>query len=97
MLSLRLPKINLQKVSGEVAVAQKTLSRLEERVENARASIIIDDLTRFENVLLIDDAVGSGASLNETAKKIRNLGLAKKVYGFAVVGSYKGFDVIREV
>ncbi len=26
---------------------------------------------RFESILLIDDAVGSGATLNETAKKLK--------------------------
>lgn len=48
-------------------------------------------------LLLIDDAVGSGATLNETAKKLKQMGIAKRVYGFAVVGSLKGFEVIREV
>jgi len=52
---------------------------------------------RFTSVLLIDDAVGSGATLNETAKKLKLSGMAKKVIGFAIVGSMKGFEVIREV
>lgn len=39
-----------------------------------------------------------GATLNETAKKIKNIAKNNiKVIGYSVVGSYKGFDVISEV
>ena len=99
-LELKLPQISLVKAySGGIRVAQKTLGRLEERVENARKTIFIDSRPGqvFDKVLLIDDAVGSGATLNETAKKLKELGMAKQVYGFAVVGSMKGFEIIREV
>ncbi|MBI5356377.1 hypothetical protein HZB78_02065 [Candidatus Collierbacteria bacterium] len=98
-LNLKLPEIDLVKAyAGQIPVAQKSLSSLEERIENARKTIMIRDLKpRFESILLIDDAVGSGATLNETAKKLKAIGIAKKVVGFAVVGSMKGFEVIREV
>lgn len=50
------------------------------------------------NVLLIDDAVGSGATLNEVASQIKQRGIASgKVIGLAIAGSLKGFDVISEV
>lgn len=98
-LNLSLPKIDLTKAySGKIRVAQKTLGRLEERVRNAKETIFINnDTVKFEKVLLIDDAVGSASTLNETAKKLKAMGIAKQVYGFAVVGSLKGFEVIREV
>lgn len=98
-LNLPLTKIDMVKAyPGKIRVAQKTLGKLEERVRNARETIFVSrGNTKFKNVLLIDDAVGSAATLNETAKKIKQLGMAKKVYGFAVVGSIKGFEVIREV
>lgn len=84
--------------SGKIRVAQKTLAKLEERIKNARETIFVDTMDmRYEKVLLIDDAVGSAATLNETAKKLKQMGIAGKVYGFAVVGSLKGFEVIREV
>jgi len=74
------------------------LSRFAERVANAKETIVIeDDRVKFDCVLLIDDAVGSGATLNETAKKLKEAGMAKTVIGFAVVGSMKGFEVIQEV
>jgi len=99
-LNISLPKIKLSKAYiGDIPVAQKTLSRLEERTENASKTIFIKDNAKYNynKVLLVDDAVGSGSSLNETAKKFIREGIAKKVIGLAIVGSYKGFDVIKEV
>ena len=48
-------------------------------------------------MLLIDDAVGSGATLNQTACKIKERNVSKKVIGLSIIGSAKGFDVISEV
>jgi len=95
---LHVPKIKIIKVKTEVAVPQKTLNKLEDRVENARTTIIVDDEQKYNNILLVDDAVGSGATLNETAAQIKTNGLCHgKIIGLAITGSYKGFDVISEV
>lgn len=97
-LGINLPKINLVKARNRIAVPQKSLSKLEDRIENARKTIFVDDNREFGNILLIDDAVGSGATLNETARKIREKKLAKnKIYGLALTGSFKGFDVISDI
>ena len=67
-------------------------------VVNAKKSIVVEDSGQYNNILLIDDAVGSGATLNETAGQIRSRGLVKdKIIGLAITGSFKGFDVISEV
>jgi len=98
ILHLPLPKINLVKARNAVAVPQKSLAKLEDRVVNARATIFVDDDRQHKNILLIDDAVGSGATLNETAKKIKDKKLcAGKIIGLALTGSFKGFDVISEI
>ncbi len=97
-LSISLPIINLVKIKGDVTIPQKTLNKIEDRMENARKSIIIDDKKVYNNILLIDDAVGSGATLNETAIQVKNKHLCKgKIIGLAITGSFKGFDVISEV
>jgi DNA-binding HxlR family transcriptional regulator len=85
--------------SGGIPVAQKSLSRLSDRIENARETILLKDSQkgRFNNVLIIDDAIGSGATLNEIACKIKAKFKPKKIYGLAIAGSYKGFDVISVV
>lgn len=90
--------VTLVKVKTPITVPQKTLNKLQDRIENAKRSIIVDDNSAYDNILLIDDAVGSGATLNETAKKIKELKMSKgKIIGLAITGSFKGFDVISEV
>lgn len=98
-LNLKLPQIDLVKVkSGDILIAQKTLSKLDDRVVNARDTIFIKDNKKISsNILLIDDAAGSGATFNQTAKKIKETRSVKKIIAFALVGSFKGFDVIREI
>lgn len=51
----------------------------------------------FGNTILIDDALGSGATLNETARKLKERRYTEKIIGLAIVGSANGFDVIKEV
>lgn len=97
-LKLPLRRLSVTKVKTQIVIPQKTLSKLDDRIENARQTIIVDDKKSYKNILLIDDAVGSGATLNETAKQIRNKKLASgKIIGLAITGSFKGFDVISEV
>lgn len=97
-LSLSLMEINLVKAKTEVIVPQKTLNKLEDRIENARKSIFVNDKKICKNILLIDDAVGSGATLNETALQIKKMKICSgKIIGLAITGSFKGFDVISEV
>ena len=93
------PQLKIEKIKSVTQVPQKSLKRLPDRIINAQTSIFIDPTQKFNhNILLIDDATGSGATLNETAKKIKKISKEKiKVIGYTVVGSYKGFDVISEV
>lgn len=93
-----LRKISIVKIKTEVAVPQKTLNKLEDRIENAKNTLVVNEKSTFQNILLIDDAVGSGSTLNETAKKIKEKNICKgKIIGLAITGSFKGFDVISEV
>lgn len=97
-LNLHLPIINLQKIKTDLIVPQKTLSKIEDRVENARQTIMVNDTRSYNNILIIDDAIGSGATINETAKKLSEKKIAKKkIYGLAITGSLKGFEIISEV
>ncbi|MBT4349500.1 hypothetical protein HOD19_01820 [bacterium] len=96
--SFKLPKINIVKVNTEITVPQKTLSKLKDRINNVDKTIFLGENKVFNNILLIDDAVGSGATFNQIAKKIREKKLVKgKIIGLALTGSFKGFDVISEV
>lgn len=97
-LHLNVRTVSIVKIKTEVAVPQKTLNKLTDRVENARKTIVVNDKNEYKNILLLDDAVGSGATLNETAAQIKTKGIVKgKIIGMAITGSFKGFDVISEV
>lgn len=97
-LRLNLNIIKISKIKIPYMTPQKTLNKLEDRIENAKKTIIVEDNNKHKNILLIDDAVGSGATLNETALQIKRKKLCTgKIYGLAIVGSFKGFDVISEV
>lgn len=97
-LKLNLSEIIAIKVPSLTKVPQKTLRKLEDRIDNATKTIAVNPSQIIDgNVLIIDDATGSGATLNETARKIKNIKSDIKVIGYSVVGSYKGFDVISEV
>jgi hypothetical protein len=96
-LKISLPVIDIKKLSGIIPVPQKSLSKLDERIRNAENTFAVTEQRKFKHVLLLDDAVGSGSTLNEISEKIRNKGVATKITGLAVVGSFKGFDVITDV
>ncbi|EKE11586.1 MAG: hypothetical protein ACD_15C00059G0024 [uncultured bacterium] len=98
-LQINLPEITAIKIESVTKVPQKTLRKLEDRIINAQTTIAVNPNQVIDgNVLIIDDATGSGATLNETAKKIRNIASGNvKIIGYSVVGSFKGFDVISEV
>ena len=97
-LSLDTKVLNIEKIKTNVIIPQKTLSKLQDRVINAKETFVIQGSQRYKNILLIDDAIGSGATLNEIAKKIREKNLVSgKIIGLSLTGSFKGFDVISEV
>jgi predicted DNA-binding protein YlxM (UPF0122 family) len=96
-LNLTLPHIELQKISGIIPIPQKSLSKMNERIRNAENTFAVTDSRNFKHVLLIDDAVGSGSTLNQIAEKIKTKKISKKITGLAIVGSFKGFDVITDV
>lgn len=98
LLHLKLKRIPIIKLKTEISVPQKTLSKIGDRIENAQRTFVVDDKNHYKNILLIDDAVGSGATINETAAKIRAKKLCSgKIIGLSITGSYKGFEVISEV
>ena len=96
-LKIELPKIIVKKISNEIIIPQKALSKLFERVANAKHTFIVPNQKKYNKVLIIDDAIGSGATINEIALKIKDKKLATHIIGMAITGSYKGFEVISEI
>jgi predicted amidophosphoribosyltransferase len=96
-LHIDLPRLKIQKITGYIPVPQKSLSKLDERIRNAENTFTINSQVSYKKVLMIDDAVGSGSTLNQIAGKLKQKQIAKKITGLAIVGSFKGFDVITDV
>ncbi|MEE9451314.1 MAG: hypothetical protein V3V61_00995 [Gammaproteobacteria bacterium] len=98
-LSLSIPCTELTKIFADnIPVAQKSLSKLSERIENAGRTIFTREENKpFKRILVIDDAVGSGATMNAIAEKLKRQSNTSFVCGFAVTGSLKGFEVIKEI
>lgn len=96
-LSLDKPLFKVEKIKTQIIVPQKALSKIFERVANARNTFVIPNQKKFNHILIIDDAIGSGATINEIAIKIKDKKLANKITGIAITGSYKGFEVISEL
>lgn len=76
---------------------QKLLGKIEERINNAEHTFAVTETVKYKHLLLIDDAVGSGSTINQVARKIKQKGIAEKVTGQAVIGSFPGFDVITDI
>ncbi len=80
-------------------MAQKSLKTGAQRIQNAENTIHIWlDEKSYKRVLLIDDFVGSGATLNTTAKKLKVRGIANSIIGLAIVGNLDmNYEVINEI
>ena len=96
-LKINLPVLQIVKVGGIIPVPQKSLNKLEERINNAENTFVIKGNVSYKNLLLIDDAVGSGATLNQISGKIKRKKLAENIIALAIVGSFKEFDVITDL
>lgn len=91
------PRVKIYKVGARILIAQKTLKSLKDRILNAEQTFVVESSRAYETVLIIDDALGSGATLNEISKQIIQKGIAKECYGLVLVASPSGYEVIQDV
>lgn len=100
LVYLWLPFVNIIKYfPWKIPVPQKSLKSRDQRIRNAQQTIIVDDSSTNKKwrILLIDDFVGSGSTLNETAHKLKKA-WAQYVVWFAFVGNTNlSYEVINEV
>lgn len=96
-----LPFVNIVKYyPHKIPIPQKSLKKREERIQNARDTIIVDDknISKYKNIIMIDDFVWSGSTLNETAKKFKEISQNIYIIWFALVGNLNlQYDVIKEI
>jgi hypothetical protein len=92
------PRIIATKHFVDLAIQQKTIKNRDDRIENARETIQIKSDEVYKSCLILDDAIGSGSTLNEIARKLRNQNIVKgKIVGVGIVGNLDGYEVINEV
>jgi len=97
LLQIDRPVVKVEKIKSQIVVPQKALSKIFERISNAKNTFYVPKQKKYNRILIIDDAIGSGATINEIAIKLREKKLAKEIIGLAITGSYKGFEVISEL
>ena len=101
IVSPKVPRVPVKKIFKNEVIPQKSISNLTDRIANANATNIVPvskaEAKEWKKVLVIDDAIGSGSTINVLARKLQDLNPKIIVLGYAVVGSYKGFEVIGEV
>jgi predicted amidophosphoribosyltransferase len=97
LLKIERPTIKVDKIKNQIVVPQKALSKIFERIANAKNTFYVPNQKKYKRVLIIDDAIGSGATINEIAIKLKEKKIASEIIGLAITGSYKGFDVISEL
>lgn len=95
-----IPFIRLSKYyPNKIPIPQKTLKTKEQGIQNAEKAIFVDTKNAWEykKVLLIDDFVGSWATLNITARKLKEAWV-KTVVWFAYVGNINlSYEIINEI
>jgi hypoxanthine phosphoribosyltransferase len=93
------PIIFLDKYFPWEIVAQKTLKWDLARNKNANNTIFPRSWQKwYTKVLLADDFIWSGATLNISAKKLKESWLATIVIGFAIVGNMDlSYEFVSEV
>ena len=78
---------------------QKHIASVANRVTNARNTYrVTRSGTVYEKLLLVDDLVGSGATVNEIARKFKEAGVAKEVHCLCLIGiNSKKLVVVRKM
>ena len=107
--------VSIGRIRFDNVVQQKTLKDIKDRIQNARDTFRINGIlphnlslqnpsviqinNSYKKILLIDDAVGSGGTFNEIARKIKNIPFCKEaeIIGISIVGSVNGFEVVNEI
>ena len=96
-IAKQVPRIKVHKVGAKILIPQKTLKSLEDRILNAAQTFVVESQAQYNNVLIIDDALDSGATINEIAKQIKQKKIGRNCYGLVLVSSPSGYEVINEV
>ena len=93
---LRVATVDIKKIRRDIPREQKTIRDLKDRIYNASHTFHISNYSHVHNykkILLVDDFIGSGTTLNQVAKMLRKRGFVGEVFGLGVVGEERGYSV----
>ena len=94
---LRVAILPIQKIrTNGVAREQKTIRDLKDRIYNADHTFSLSPYTyphNYKRILLVDDLIGSGSTLNQVAKLLKERGFEGQVFGLGIVGDELGYSV----
>jgi len=96
--NLKLPFVNIIKYSPSwIIIPQKSLKTKKQRIENAQNTIFVDNEKIYKKILLIDDFVGSWATLNKTTEKLKEKWV-KQVDWYSFVWNLDlSYEIINEI
>lgn len=89
-------EIKASKRQDIVLIPQKSISSLDERLTNADMTLTVDsshllNVDMKSSILVIDDSIGSGASIRAISHKLRQQRFKNaRIIGYAITGSMKG-------
>ncbi|MBK7311493.1 MAG: hypothetical protein IPI93_12075 [Sphingobacteriaceae bacterium] len=95
-LNLSLPHIEIKKINCLIPLPQYSILKTENKIRNADNTYVVSETRHFKHVIIIDDLVDTGATLNQIAGKIKLKGIAAEVTGLGLVGSFKGFEILND-
>ena len=95
--SFRAAVLDIQKVrTSGIVREQKTIKDLKDRIYNADHTFLISPYAHphnYKRILLVDDFVGSGSTLNQVANTLKGYGFGGQVFGLGIVGDELGYSV----
>jgi hypothetical protein len=91
-LNIPLPLVEIKKVDTLIPLSQNSIAKIENKIKNADNTYVVSETRHFKHLIIIDDTVDTGATLNQISGKIKLKGIAAEITALAIVGSFKGFD-----
>jgi len=84
-LDLPLPHVNLVRVAEDPGVPQKAISLQVDREDYAQRTLVPGDHRRFKHILLLDDRIISGTTINQAAKSLIKEDVAQRVSAYTLL------------
>jgi len=89
-LDLPLPHVNLVHPYHHSSLPQKSVSMTTDKLRNAQDKVAIDDHRKFNHVLILDDTLVTGSTIQSTASSLLSEDRAESVSAFVIIHHQDG-------